>query len=92
MLPGDVDTPVQSLDLPLGGVPGAEPMFPFATFALAPDGRQLALVMRTEGRQRLWLRELGSSRLSELPGPTPSACHSGRRIAGGLASLRTMRS
>ena len=29
MLPSDVDPPVPSLDVPLGGVPDAEPVIPF---------------------------------------------------------------
>jgi serine/threonine protein kinase len=64
----DAAFPVQSLDIPLGAVPGAEPVIPFPPFALAPDGRHMALVVQNEGRQRLWLRELDSSHLRELPG------------------------
>jgi serine/threonine protein kinase/Tol biopolymer transport system component len=66
-LPSDTDPPVQSLDIPLGGVPGADLAAPFEPFALSPDGRHMVLVVRNEQRTRLWLRELASSRLRELP-------------------------
>jgi serine/threonine protein kinase len=37
-------------------------------FAVSPDGRQLALVASdASGRVRLWLRDLGSARVQELP-------------------------
>ena len=66
MRPSDVHPPVPSLDVP-GGVPGAEVVIPFQPFALSPDGRYMALVVRTEERQGLWLRELDSGLLRELP-------------------------
>jgi serine/threonine protein kinase len=58
---------VSDAPLPLMRVEISTPTIPTA-FALSPDGRYLAFVGTSGGPQRLWLRPLGTTEASPLPG------------------------